>query len=487
MTKLRGIIVRLFSVGTAGIMSALLIGLCLWACLCGSAAARTRRVALTGRLTESPLTVAGRSTGSITGEATNLATSQGIEGVEVCTIPGPGSEKRCTETGASGTYKLTKLAPGEYLVEFTSPLGSSYERQHTTGYVKVQAGKVTANIDEAFAEGGRITGIVTSVLTHSPVEGVEVCAEGGWEVGYTSCTVTNTGGEYTIAQLPTHSYVVEYKYAFEGAMESRYVTPEYYKQHVFAVTEADRVEVTAGATTAEIDEELEGAGQISGRVISAVTKLPLAGIEVCAVTFERTCTVTPATGDYIISHIVPDPQAPDEYRVLFRQYGTEYLTRYYNDAATYGEAEVLAIPPGGTQPGIDAEMVPACTEVNGKGTEARRGEPTYIQLSNSLTTNLSHRDSLTAHFGGEARVRLKRLSSAKCRALDEYEPFGPEPLGYEFIGEGAALVDGDPGYTMRFTLETLYGKMDFDFTLWKDGQFAGGKESVLEETTEKFS
>jgi hypothetical protein len=33
----------------------------------------------------------------------------------------------------------------------------------------------------------------------------------------------------------------------------------------------------------------------------------------------------------------------------------------------------------------------------------------------------------------------------------------------------------------------LYGRTSFDFTLYKDNEFAGGKESTLEQTTEEFS
>jgi hypothetical protein len=406
--------------------------------------------------------------------------------VKVCAT---GPTTRCTETNGRGKYTLIELAPGSYSVEFTSPPGSVYEQHRTDSGVPVRAGRKTTQVNASFAVAGGIKGRVTSALTHSPVEGVEVCAEGsfeaggGWEGGGPRCVATNAAGEYTVSQLPTSQYTVEYKYAFEGARPSRYVTPEWYKQHNFSATQADRVEVTAGKTAAGIDEELEGAAQISGRIISATTKMPLAGIEVCAVTWEYTCTVTPTTGEYVISHIVPNSQGPEEYRVLFRKYEGEYLTRYYNGAKSYQEAEVLTIPPGEARSGIDAEMISACTEVKGEGTEAKAGEPTYIHLTNKLTTNLNQPDSLQASFT-EGQVQLSQLSSAKCRALDSYEPETP---WREFVGEGPASLDGRSGYVMHFTLVKLYGRTSFDFTLYKDNEFAGGKESTLEQTTEEFS
>ncbi|HTA13629.1 MAG TPA: hypothetical protein VK781_02075, partial [Solirubrobacteraceae bacterium] len=47
------------------------------------------------------------------------------------------------------------------------------------------------------AEGGQITGTLTSAATKAGIEGVEVCAErliGGWP----PCAQTNASGEYTL-------------------------------------------------------------------------------------------------------------------------------------------------------------------------------------------------------------------------------------------------------------------------------------------------
>jgi Carboxypeptidase regulatory-like domain len=117
-------------------------------------------------------------------------------------------------------------------------------------------------------------------------------------------------------------------------------------------------------------------GQISGTVTSAETKLPIAGIEVCATSEEvlgelaelfLPCSITAASGMYTIPGI-----QPGEYKVGFAApfgSGLNYVPQYYDGKPTVKEAQPVTVTPGGEVQNINAEMHPGA-EVEGKVTAA---------------------------------------------------------------------------------------------------------------------
>jgi hypothetical protein len=125
----------------------------------------------------------------------------------------------------------------------------------------------------------------------------------------------------------------------------------------------------------------EGNGKIAGKVTSASTEAPIAGIEVCA--FPKAggegpiagesgengeegseeegseeelfkCPTTGANGEYAISGL-----PSGEYIVGFGSpfmSGLNYVTQYYNGKSSFAEAVLVTVAAGGTTSGIDAKL-----------------------------------------------------------------------------------------------------------------------------------
>jgi hypothetical protein len=152
--------------------------------------------------------------------------------------------------------------------------------------------------------------------------GIVVCAGPETFPGTEVCAHTDASGNYTIVGLATDSYRVGFQPP-EGVdfVEQFYSGKE--KGY-----EADRVDVTVGAVTPNINVALQEAGQIAGTVTDATTHAPLAGVGIEAFrdlpngSFRVTFAGTDASGNYTIPLLTPgqytvrfspEPQLPGNY------------------------------------------------------------------------------------------------------------------------------------------------------------------------------
>jgi hypothetical protein len=116
-------------------------------------------------------------------------------------------------------------------------------------------------------------------------------------------------------------------------------------------------------------------GSISGEVTSAATSSAIAGIEVCAVRevpFSESCVLTNPSGEYTVSGL-----EPDEYVVVFfapEGSGLNFITQFYEDEATFYEANPVSVTAGATRTGIDAQLVKG-GEISGTVTSAASKKP----------------------------------------------------------------------------------------------------------------
>jgi hypothetical protein len=83
-----------------------------------------------------------------------------------------------------------------------------------------------------------------------------------------------------------------------------------------------------------------------------------------------------------------------------------------------------------------------CTSVIGKG-RIRAGK-NRITLKNALSTNLAEPQALTVNLSERRQLVLTRLTSAACLVLSNKD---------EFNGEGEATLNGESGYTLRFSIK----------------------------------
>ncbi len=301
----------------------------------------------------------------ISGTVTDAETSNPVANVQVCAfLYYVEEEAPCTETDSSGEYTIGGLEPQTYHVRF-HPTGASnlayqyYEDASTWEASKTVAvaGSVVTGIDAALHPGGAISG-TTENTSSNPVADVVVCvyeAE-GWVSG--PCLSSNGSGSYTIKNLPTGSYKVEYA----PLPESNYAHQWY--DTVADFTEAETINVTAPSTTTGIDSNLRQAGRISGHVTDSSNGHPIEDIEVCAnVTggvygegLYHLCTVTDSSGSYVLGGL-----ASLYFEVSFVPVDTtseNYIKEFYDNKKYFYESNAVQVTAPNTTSNIDAALDP---------------------------------------------------------------------------------------------------------------------------------
>jgi hypothetical protein len=316
--------------------------------------------------------------GKITGTVTDTETGLPVHAY-VCALPTVhrGGDERCAYSDGSGDYAVRGLHDGSYKVRFfpVAPdedhVFEYYDGEPTKSEadpVSVTEGQVTSGIDAALSPGGEISGTVTDAQTHEPIGGVEVCT-----VNQPRCGGTNNEGEYTIVGVPTGTYKLVFR---EWGNPDRHVTVYYHDKP--SAAEAQPVAVSAGQTTAGIDQEMQPGGRISGTVFQEQTSTGIGGIPVCAAALdgsESRCTTTENNGEYTLAGL-----PAGDYRVHFSHAeslpggAARWMSQYYDEADTAAEADPVQVSLGDTTAGIDAHLREG-GRIEGQVTAAATGKP----------------------------------------------------------------------------------------------------------------
>ena len=114
-------------------------------------------------------------------------------------------------TNADGAYRIYGLAPGSYSVQFYPGCNSNanYVGVNYPGNVNVVGGATTPGINAALPVGAIISGKVTSAATGKPINGICV-GIGTSQLGTIGLEFTDSGGDYSIDQLPVGTYQVQF-------------------------------------------------------------------------------------------------------------------------------------------------------------------------------------------------------------------------------------------------------------------------------------
>ena len=169
-------------------------------------------------------------------------------------------------TGADGVYVLDGLATGVYRVQADATDGG-YARQYYSStsdwdlaaQVSVTAGTSTYDIDFALQSGGAISGTARRSSDDTPIVGAEV-----WAETYVCCrggngARTDENGEYDITGLAPADYRVRLDASHLGLATQFFSSTDQWAL-------ADRVAVSSGTTTPDIDFRVAQGGSISGVV-----------------------------------------------------------------------------------------------------------------------------------------------------------------------------------------------------------------------------
>lgn len=194
--------------------------------------------------------------------------------------------------------------------------------------------------------GGTVKGTVTPVEW---AQEVEVCVVEPQPSE--SCTTAAADGSYVLRQVPFGGARIE----FVPSNRSRLLL-QYYN-HKSHLSEASTVFLTSVVPEiGGIDADLLEGGAIEGTVAAAVSGLPLAEVEVCAIQVSSTvkqCEESDESGAYEL-HSLPT----GSYKVSYRGQGrsAEYQQQYYEQEPDQGQADSVAVVAGEVTAGIDAAL-----------------------------------------------------------------------------------------------------------------------------------
>lgn len=203
-----------------------------------------------------------------------------------------------------------------------------------------------ATAGTAAAATGKIEGEVVDSVTEIGIEEVEVCAIDSVEFEFVACETTGSDGKYALGGLANGSYVVEFRATYLGYVRQ-------YFDNAASFEDADEVVVAGGGTVAGIDAELDQGGEIAGRVTDAATGAGIDEVEVCAYSLNAFggCALSDGVGNYTIQGI-----ASGSYLVEFWAEFLGYETRYYNEDASFEEANLVGVVAPNTTAGINAKL-----------------------------------------------------------------------------------------------------------------------------------
>jgi hypothetical protein len=319
---------------------------------------------------------------SAEGRITGVVVSAEGEPLEGICVEAYGDGYESAQTAADGSYEIV-ISAGSYTVAFNAggcgPREPGYapefyddaRSEQDAEPVVVGSGEVREGINAALEETGSFSGTVVEDGTGDPLEGACVLAFDEQTGSFGEAT-TGTDGTYLVADLPAGSYTVLFGDCAEPYVHISEVYDDVQLSGEGPEGEPQPVEVTSGEDTGGIDASLAEGGAVEGVVTGLHTgeEQPF----VCVGLFDAQDETAPPVA-VVVTGTAPTPDAhaaspgefvlpgivPGDYVVAFNPgecADTGYLTTWYDDALSRGDAEVVTVTQGEVTQGIDAVVVP---------------------------------------------------------------------------------------------------------------------------------
>jgi hypothetical protein len=312
--------------------------------------AHAKAIMITGAQVISHVDAALPPGGIISGVVRAKATNAPLGKICVYARPlrGPGPYA-ATRTAANGSYRLTRLSTGKYLLQFSRYCGNAGNFLAVQRVVSVRTGHTL--VADAFLPPGAIaSGVVTD--THgNPVRGVCVAVYG--RNSYNSA-ISAADGSYSVNALPTGSYTVEFSGGCGNA--DSYATQYYHEQANLA--SANLVALTAGKTTSGIDDTLQPGGTITGQVTDGtgnpLNRICVSVVNVSAVSFGYPFDIQfTKNGTYVAKNLTPGLYGVN-YGCFFGS--RSYAPQWFMSQPGSGSANLVSAPGGAITSGVSAAL-----------------------------------------------------------------------------------------------------------------------------------
>lgn len=285
------------------------------------------------------------------------SSNNAIEGICVSAKATVGEFQTGAQTIANGSYAISGLPAGDYVIRFSDCMGGLYAGEYYNDSpdlagadpVTVAREQDLTGVNANLSENGSISGVVTGPAAEE-LEGVCVVAFDSGDNEVSSAT-TNASGAYSITGLSPGSYRLHFVDCASGG----YVD-EYWNNRA-TLESADAISVQAGQEASGTNAQLASAGAITG----TVTKpggAPAPGICVSALSVngdELQMAGTDENGDYLITHLTPG-----NFKVVFRDCdGGLLAAEFYNDKPTFASADLVEVEQGLQTENINAQLANA--------------------------------------------------------------------------------------------------------------------------------
>ena len=284
---------------------------------------------------------------------------------------------RWESVAADGTYAITGLPAGTYVLRFSSSTENVVDEYWNDKPTYATADTITVALgqrfqaDAALQAGGTISGTLTVPASVDP-QMIQVSASSATGTGSSRSGRVDDTGHYVISGLATGSYTVYFWAGSTGAIS------EYYDD-ADTFMDATPVSVTVGQETPGINAQLALGGSISGTV-SVPDGFPVTSIYVNASSQSGGMgggASVASDGSYTVRGLADGP-----YTVWFSASTSGLISEYWDDAETLAEASPVTISGANQLTGIDATLVEGGT-ISGT-VSAPSGfdvTQTYVQVS----------------------------------------------------------------------------------------------------------
>jgi hypothetical protein len=364
--------------------------------------------------------------GSLSGVNAYLQPGAGISGVVkdshgnplagICVQIAGKQGNALSASGANGSYTITGLPAGSYLVQFAGGCGNPgsvtqqfYNSEPNVGSadpVTLTAGAITTGIDATMQPGATITGTVTDTAGHR-LTGIcvgiadQTAASAG--LGIFDVIEFTSGGNYRAANLTPGRYQVSF-----GCGIGKYITDLYRPSGSAGFPQLLSVPV---GVTSKIDAVLTPGGAIAGTVTNKAGKpLPFACVSVVEA---RTGLPVPGyinqrfaiNGKYKITGL-----PAGEYKVQFAGCGGRYGSQWFRHRATEGSADPVRVRAARTTTGIGGALSIGGS-ISGLVTAKATGKP--VAKVCVVAVDTASQVFGLAETGKTGRYTLKGLSTGR--------------------------------------------------------------------------